>query len=102
MNVDSSMCASSGQAAHWEQINWLQCERKVRRLQARIVKATREGRWGKVQALQRLLTSSFSGKALAVKRVTENQGKHTPGVDSISWTTPAARLKAIGSLQRRG
>ena len=50
MNVDSSMCASSGQAAHWEQIDWAQCERQVRRLQARIVKATREGRWNKVQS----------------------------------------------------
>ena len=102
MNVDSSMCASSGQAAHWEQIDWVQCERQVRRLQARIVKATREGRWNKVQTLQRLLTHSFSGKALAVKRVTENQGRRTPGVDSVSWTSPAARLRAIGSLQRRG
>jgi RNA-directed DNA polymerase len=102
MNVDSSMCASSGKATHWEQIDWAKCERQVGRLQARIVKATREGRWGKVQTLQRLLTHSFSGKALAVKRVTDNQGRRTPGVDSVSWTTPAARLKAIGSLQRRG
>src|SRR5580658_915245 len=102
MNVESSMCASSGKATRWEQVNWPPCERQVRRLQARIVKATREGRWGKVKALQRLLTSSFSGKALAVKRVTENQGKRTPGVDSVSWTTSAARFKAIGSLQRRG
>ena len=30
----------------------------------------------KVKALQHLLTHSFSGKALAVRRVTENQGKH--------------------------
>jgi hypothetical protein len=45
MNVDSSMRASSGQAAHWEQIDWAKCERQVGRLQARIVKATREGRW---------------------------------------------------------
>jgi len=52
--------------------------------------------------LQRLLTCSFSGKALAVKRVTENQGKRTPGVDGVRWATPAARLKAIGSLHRRG
>ena len=59
----------------WEQIDWTQCERSVRRLQARIVKATQEKRWGKVKALQRLLTCSFSGKALAVKRVTDNQGK---------------------------
>jgi RNA-directed DNA polymerase len=96
------MCASSGKADAWNQIAWLRCERQARRLQARIVKATREGRWGKVKALQRLLTCSFSGKALAVKRVTENQGKRTPGVDSASWTTPVAKLKAIGSLQRRG
>lgn len=102
MNVDSSMCTSSGQASHWDQIDWAKCERQVGRLQARIVKATREGRWGKVKTLQRLLTRSFSGKALAVKRVTENQGKRTPGVDSVSWRTPAARLKAIGSLHRRG
>ena len=71
MNVDSSMCASSGRAAHWEQIDWVRCERQVGRLQARIVKAAREGHWGKVKTLQRLLTHSFSGKALAVKRVTE-------------------------------
>jgi RNA-directed DNA polymerase len=39
---------------------------------------------------------------LAVKRVTENQGKRTPGVDGVRWATPAARLKAIGALHRRG
>ena len=102
MNMESSMCASSGKASDWGQIDWPKCERQAKRLQARIVKATREGRWGKVKTLQRLLTHSFSGKALAVKRVTENQGRRTPGVDSVSWTTPAAKLKAIGSLQRHG
>ena len=102
MNVDSSMCASSDRAPHWDQLDWPKCERNVRRLQARIVKATREGRWGKVQTLQRLLTHSFSGKALAVKRVTENQGKRTSGVDRVIWSTPAAKLKAIESMQHRG
>lgn len=102
MNAEQSVCASSGNAPHWEQLDWPQCERHVRRLQARIVKATREGRWGKVKALQRLLTHSFSGKALAVKRVTENQGKRTPGVDGVIWKTPGARHKAIESLRRRG
>ena len=102
MNMDSSMCASSGHAGHWEQLDWNQCQRQVRRLQARIVKATREGRWGKVKTLQWLLTHSFAAKALAVKRVTENQGKKTPGVDRVLWRTPAAKLKAIKSLQRRG
>lgn len=45
----------------------------------RIVKAQKEGRTGRVKALQRLLTTSFFAKALAVKRVTENTGKRTTG-----------------------
>ena len=102
MNVETSACASSGSAQHWSQIDWGKCRRQVTRLQARIVKATREGRWNKVKTLQRLLTHSFSGKALAVKRVTENQGKRTSGVDGVLWSTPAAKLKAIESMQHRG
>ncbi|MBH8592436.1 reverse transcriptase N-terminal domain-containing protein [Paenactinomyces guangxiensis] len=78
----------TGAASHevdWHAIEWQKVYRNVRRLQARIVKATQEGRWGKVKSLQRLLTHSFSGKALAVRRVTENQGKRTPGVDNEIW-----------------
>ena len=37
MNVEQSMCAASGPASQWEQIDWSQCEQRVRRLQARIV-----------------------------------------------------------------
>jgi RNA-directed DNA polymerase len=102
MNAAQTACASSGKMNAWEQLNWTQCERCVRRLQARIVKATQEKRWNKVKALQRLLTCSFSGKALAVKRVTDNRGKHTPGVDGVLWRTPASKHKAIGTLRRRG
>jgi RNA-directed DNA polymerase len=102
MNVEQSMCAASSPAAQWEQIDWSQCEQKVSRLQARIVKATQEGRHGKVKALQWLLTHSFCGRALAVKRVTHNQGKNTPGVDGAIWSTPASRYKAIDTLRRRG
>jgi RNA-directed DNA polymerase len=102
MNAEHIACASSAAVEHWDQIDWKRCERQVTRLQARIVKASREGRWGKVKALQRLLTCSFSGKALAVKRVTENKGKRTSGVDHVPWSTPQSKLKAIASLQRRG
>lgn len=89
-----------GQA--WHAIDWQTAHREVRRLQVRIVKATQEGRWGKVQALQHLLTHSFSGKALAVKRVTENQGKRTPGVDGEIWNTPQKKATALRVLRRRG
>jgi len=85
----------------WHAINWQKAHHTVRQLQARIVKATQEGKWGKVKALQRLLTHSFSGKALAVRRVTENQGKNTPGVDQIIWNTPQKKLNGIYSLRQR-
>jgi len=85
----------------WHDIDWKSVSHHVRRLQARIVKATKEKRWGKVKALQRLLTHSFSGKALAVRRVTENQGKNTPGVDKVTWNTPQKKLNAIYSLRQR-
>lgn len=94
--------AASPADGTWHAIDWHQAHRKVRRLQARIVKATQEGRWGKVQALQRLLTHSFSGKALAVKRVTENQGKRTAGVDGAIWNTPQKKATALQQLQQRG
>jgi RNA-directed DNA polymerase len=102
MNAEQSACAPSGTASAWDRLEWSHHDRQVRRLQARIVKATRAGRWGKVRSLQWLLTHSFSGKALAVKRVTSNQGKDTPGVDRAIWRTPDARYRAIGSLRRRG
>ncbi len=96
----------AGAASHaevdWHSIDWQNVNQNVRRLQARIVKATQEGRWGKVKALQRLLTHSFSGKALAVRRVTENQGKRTPGVDGATWSTPAKKATAVRGLRQRG
>ena len=61
--------AASHAAEGWHTINWKSAYRIVCRLQARIVKAIQEGRWGKVKALQYLLTHSFSGKALAIRRV---------------------------------
>lgn len=66
--------APSRTAQMWDQANWSRIQADVKRLQVRIAKATREGRWGKVQALQHLLTRSHDGKILAVKRVTENRG----------------------------
>jgi len=86
----------------WNDLNWVDIKRQVRRLQARIVKAIQAGRHNKAKALQWLLTHSFSGKALAVKRVTENKGKNTPGVDKITWKTPEVKTNAIASLKRRG
>src|SRR6266849_6352025 len=99
-DVDAAGASFHG-VTDWHAIDWQKVQRNVRRLQARIVKATREGTWNKVKTLQRLLTHSFSGKALAVRRVTENQGKNTPGVDRVIWNTPHKKINAIYALRQR-
>src|SRR3954465_9826638 len=97
---------SAGAASHaeegWHTIDWESPYRIVCRLQARIVKAVQEGRWGKVRALSHLLTHSFSGRALAVLRGTENQGSRTPGVDGDVWDTPEKKAAALPALVGRG
>jgi len=99
--------AAAGAVSHddgfdWASIDWRQAEATVRRLQARIVQACQAGKWGKVRALQHVLTHSFSAKALAVRRVTENHGKRTPGVDGEVWTTPEQKMAAVQGLRQRG
>jgi hypothetical protein len=49
------------------------------------VKATQAGRWGKVPALQRLLTCSFSGKALRTRT-------------SAAWVLEGDFLAEIGRI----
>ena len=97
-NVSASFC----NRLHWNQIQWEQCEKHTKRLQARIVQAVKQRRWNKVKALQRLLTRSYSAKVLAVKRVTTNRGKHTPGIDKEVWDTSTKKFQGIKSLKSRG
>ena len=97
MTVTQTGAASHDLTTGWHDMDWKAVHRNVRRLQVRIVKATKEGKWGKVKALQRLLTHSFSGKALAVRRVTDNDGNTTPGVDQVIWDTPQKKATALDS-----
>ncbi len=102
MTAELSAGAVSHTSTDWHSIPWKTVNETVRRLQARIVQATKAGKWHKVQALQHLLTHSFSGKSLAVRRVTENQGKNTPGIDRVTWKDPERKWMAIHNLQQRG
>src|SRR6516225_1751273 len=102
MTTVQTVGAASRDAAEWFAIDWQAVNRNVRRLQVRIVQAIEVGRWNKVKALQRLLTSSYSGKVLAVRRVTENAGKKTPGVDGEIWDTPEKKARAVHALKRKG
>jgi RNA-directed DNA polymerase len=94
--------APKDDATRWHSIDWKQVRRKVRRLQMRIAKAVKENRWNRVRSLQNLLTRSFYARLLAVKRVTSNKGKKTPGVDGVLWQGVRAKWRAVQSLRRRG
>lgn len=84
MNEVKTKCASSRRGrpkGAWNSMDWDKLQAVVRKLQARIVKAQKEKRYNKVKALQRILTTSFAAKALAVKRALPIKENEPPG-----WT----------------
>src|SRR5262249_46134798 len=102
MTAESSAGAVSHISMDWHSIPWKTVNENVHRLQARIVQAAKAGKWHKVHALHHLLPHSFSGKALAVRRVTEHPGKNTPGVANVTWQDPEAKRMAIHQMQQKG
>lgn len=100
------MTASAGapltKITHWKAIDWKTVEDQVKRLQLRIARAIKIGRYAKAKALQWILTHSFSAKLLAIKRVTQNKGKRTPGIDGVIWKTDSQKMKAVYELKRKG
>ena len=85
----------------WQSIDWHKIEKHVKQLQMRIAKAKRAGKHSKVKALQWILTHSFSAKLWAVKRITQNRGSRTAGVDNVSWKQDVDKVQAAKSLKRR-
>ncbi len=87
---------------HWKTIIWSTVESEVKRLQMRIAKAIKMGRYAKAKALQWMLSHSFYAKLLAVKRVTQNTGKRTPGIDGVVWKTDKQKMEAVYALRTKG
>lgn len=96
------MCATTDCSTLWGSIDFSKAEKHVKKLQNRIVLAWESNNLQKVQFLQNQLIHSFYAKALAVRIVTTNVGKKTPGADGICWTTSEDKWKAISELSRRG
>jgi len=101
IDLHGSIGASSAESRDWKSLPWDKIRQQVRRLQMRIAKAIRENRHGKARVLQWLLTHSRSAKFLAVKRVTENKGHRTPGIDKKVWRTDRQKFQAVNQLTRR-
>jgi len=89
-------------AKKWHGVDWKAAHRKVRKLQMRIAKAVKESRWNKVKTLQYLLSRSLYAKLLAVKRVTSNKGRKTPGVDGVVFKGARCKWRAADNLKRHG
>jgi RNA-directed DNA polymerase len=102
MNATACAPGDGGLKAGKFNYEWEKHRANVRKLQARIVKAQQLGKYNKVKALQWLLTHSFSAKILAVKRVTENKGKNTPGIDGVVWKSAKQKSEAVAELKRAG
>ncbi len=102
IDLHRSIGASSAKGSDWDSLDWVSIRQEVRRLQMRIAKAIREKRHGQARVLQWLLTHSRSAKLLAVKRVLENKGHHTPGIDKQVWKTNRQKFVAVSQLKRRG
>lgn len=77
----------------WASINWRYINQRVFRIQKAIYKRTKEG--GKVHELQRVCTSLFEAKLLAVRRVTQdNSGKKD---SRCVWNQIAVSTKKMGT-----
>lgn len=100
--ISSHEVSAPSGSAQWQSIDWKAVERHVLRLQMRIAKAIREGKHGKAKALQWILTHSKAAKLLAVRRVSQNKGSKTPGIDGDIWNTDARRMAAVSLLSRKG
>lgn len=85
-------------ARQWNSIDWDNVSSEVNRLQTRIAKATQEGKSNLVKRLSYLLTHSYSAKLFAVRMVTQNKGRRTPGVDGVLWTSASDKMRAAQSL----
>ena len=75
---------------------------EVRRAQAEIVKAERAGQQRRVFALQDQLVQSPGARLAAVRQVTSNDGRYTPGIDGEIWKTPQQKVQAAAALTPKG
>lgn len=101
MNVNHT-CALQHAEDNWKSIQWAKVIYRVNRLQKRIAKAVKEGKWGKAKALMHLVTKSHDAKLLAVFRITSNTGKFTPGVDKKVLLSGYDKIQTARNLKTRG
>lgn len=94
--------ASSDRPNDWHSIDWKLVMQFVGKAQMNIAKAEMVKDFRRVAKLQRSLIRSWQAKALAVRKVTENKGKRTCGIDRVLWDTPEKKWNAVCRLNQLG
>lgn len=94
--------ASPGESNEWHSIDWKLVMRFVGKAQMNIAKAEMAKDFRRVAKLRRNLIRSWQAKALAVRKVTENKGKRTSGIDCVLWDTPKKKWNAVCQLNQKG
>jgi RNA-directed DNA polymerase len=85
---------------NWQDINWRKLDKACWKLQKRIFRAKKEGNVKLVKQLQKLLVKSFAAKAIAVRKVTQdNRGKRTAGIDGVKSISPGKRLELVNKIE---
>ena len=85
----------------WQSIDWKAVMQFVGKAQSVIAQAETEKDFRRVARLTRSLIRSWQAKALAVRKVTDNKGKRTRGVDRVLWDTPKKKWNAISCLNSK-
>lgn len=87
----------------WKKINWKNAEESLKANQAKLYKALKDGADNKeIADIHNNIVTSFYGRALAVRRVTQNSGGKTPGIDKEIWKTDEQKYNALKALSRIG
>ena len=100
--IDNDDAASSDELSEWHSIDWRAVQMFVGKAQQRIAQTTMRKDFRRAKRLQRSLVRSWQAKALAVRKVTTNQGKRTAGMDRELWDTPSKKWNAISCLETHG
>ena len=86
----------------WNNIDWDKMEKSVVSIQRRIVEAIKKKRFNRVKALQWVIKHSFKAKLLSIRRVTENKGGKTAGIDGVIWKSETDKTAAAHNLRQKG
>lgn len=85
--------------AKFNEINWKTAEKELFENQTLLLKAYINNDKIRLLNIQNKIVRSFSARAIAVKKITANNGKNTPGIDGKICNTHKLKFELIKNLK---